>query len=383
MVYIEIRKRFNVFDETLGKEVIRVINVDKISDAELKVTFQYNSKLVEKIRQVEGRRWEAIQKCWIIPNNVKSINSLTKVFIKEDINWDGSLNSFITKNSEGNLHNSNPKLEELEKCLILKGYSPKTKKAYIGHVRRFLEIINKKPEVLTKEDVEKYICYLLKEQKTSHAFANQALSAIKFYYQHSLKKDKVLYDLPRPKKEKKLPNILSQREVLSILDSVNNIKHKSILFLIYSAGLRVGEVVRLKVDDIDSDRMLIHVRQGKGRRDRYTILSEVALGMLRKYAMVEKPKGWLFPGGKDNCFLTERSVQKIFATACKKSSIKKDVSVHSLRHSFATHLLESGTDLRYIQELLGHSSSKTTEIYTHVTEANLSKIKSPLDRLMK
>jgi len=209
------------------------------------------------------------------------------------------------------------------------------------------------------------------------------LSAIKFYYEQILKKGKVLYDLPRPKKEKKLPNILSQSEVLSILDSVDNIKHKSILFLTYSAGLRVGEVVRLKIDDIDSDRMLIHIRQGKGRKDRYTILSEVALDILREYAYIAKPKDWLFPGGKDNDFLTERSVQKIFATACKKANIKKNVSVHSLRHSFATHLLESGTDLRYIQELLGHSSSKTTEIYTHVTQANLSKIRSPLDRLMK
>ncbi|ABR47605.1 phage integrase family protein [Alkaliphilus metalliredigens QYMF] len=354
-----------------------------MNEEELKVTFQYNNQLVEKIRKVEGRRWDADQKYWVVPNNAKCIDDLTNIFIDEDIRWDESLSFSKTENSECNFHDINLALQQLEKQFTLKGYSPKTKKSYIGHVKRFLGFINNKPEVLTKQDVEKYMYHLLNVQENSHAFANQALSAIKFYYQHSLKKDKVLYDLPRPKKEKTLPNILSQREVLSILDSVNNIKHKSILLLTYSAGLRIGEVVRLKVGDIDSDRMLIHVRQGKGRKDRYTILSEVALSTLRKYAMIEKPKDWLFPGGKENCFLTERSVQKIFSVACKRAKVKKHASVHSLRHSFATHLLEGGTDLRYIQELLGHSSSKTTEIYTHVSEANFSKIKSPLDKFMK
>ena len=360
-----------------------MVNIDKINDKELKITFQYDSELVKKIRKIEGRRWEADKKCWIVPNSSKCINRLIKVFENENVNWAKSFNFSIIGNYDYILPDISLTLKQLEKQLTFKGYSSKTKKSYIGHVRRFLSFINKKPELLEKQDVEKYIYYLLNEQQNSHAFVNQALSAIKFYYEYTLKKGKVLYDLPRPKKEKKLPNILSQNEVLAILDSVDNIKHKSILFLTYSAGLRVGEVVRLKVDDIDSDRMLIHIRQGKGRKDRYTILSEVALDMLRKYARVEKPEDWLFPGGKDNSFLTERSVQKIFASACKKAKINKHVSVHSLRHSFATHLLEGGTDLRYIQELLGHASSKTTEIYTHVTEANISKIKSPLDRLLK
>lgn len=187
--------------------------------------------------------------------------------------------------------------------------------------------------------------------------------------------------LSRPKKEKKLPNVLSKEEVLSVLKSVDNEKHKTILFLIYSAGLRLGEVVRLQINDIDSKRMLIKVIQGKGRKDRYTLLSDVALKQSRKYYSIYKPERWLFPGGKEGSYLTERSVQKIFERACQKAKIRSDVSVHTLRHSFATHLLESGTDLRYIQELLGHSSSKTTEIYTHVTEKKLSNIRSPLDYL--
>jgi site-specific recombinase XerD len=152
--------------------------------------------------------------------------------------------------------------------------------------------------------------------------------------------------------------------------------------LIYSSGLRVGEVTRLKIEDIDSTRMLVRVKQGKGKKDRYTLLSEIALSQLRRYYMLYKPEIWLFPGGKEGAHITERTVQRVFEDACAKAKILKKATVHTLRHSFATHLLEGGTDLRYIQELLGHASSKTTEIYTHVTEKSIAKIQSPLDRLV-
>ncbi len=223
---------------------------------------------------------------------------------------------------------------------------------------------------------------LLNQQQNSHSYVNQSLSAIKFLYKHVFNKNEPLCELPRPKKENKLPSVLNKEEVLKIFNQVKNYKHKAILYLVYSSGLRVGEVVRLKVEDIDTERMMIHVKQGKGRNDRYTLLSEVALKALRKYAAIDKPETWLFPGRKEGSFLTERSVQKIFSNACEKAKICKNVSVHALRHSFATHLLEGGTDLRYIQELLGHKSSKTTEIYTHVSNKSLSKIQSPLDRLL-
>lgn len=192
----------------------------------------------------------------------------------------------------------------------------------------------------------------------------------------------ICIDLERPKKEKKLPEILSKNEISKLLKAVKNLKHKAILYLVYSAGLRVGEVVKLKPTDIDSDRMLIHIIQGKGKKDRYTILSETALSILRQYVKVYKPEHWLFPGQHPDKHLTERSVQKVFGNARIDAKIRKDVSVHNLRHSFATHLLEGGVNLRYIQELLGHSSSKTTEIYTHVTQKNLSNIISPLDTIM-
>ena len=253
----------------------------------------------------------------------------------------------------------------------------------MSHSKLFLEYSNKKENELTRKDIEDYMFYLLNMQNNSHSYANQAISSIKILYKDVLKQGDLIYHIPRPKKEKKLLNILSEDEVIKILEAVNNYKHRAILFLIYSGGLRVGEVVRLKLEDIDSKRMLIHIKQGKGRKDRYTILSEIALQMFRKYVSVEKPEDWIFPGGKDNTHITERSVQKIFSKACTKANIKKHVTVHSLRHSFATHLLEGGTDLRYIQELLGHQSSKTTEIYTHVSKSNICKIKSPLDKIMK
>jgi len=163
--------------------------------------------------------------------------------------------------------------------------------------------------------------------------------------------------------------------------SVGNIKHKAILMLVYSAGLRVREVVKLKPEDIDNKRMLIHIKGSKGRKYRYTILSETALGVLRQYWMQYKPNKWLFEGARAGRYISTRTVEKILEHACEKANIRKDVSVHTLRHSFATHLLEGGTDLRYIQELLGHAHSKTTEIYTHVSTKSIGKIESPLDSL--
>ena len=190
-----------------------------------------------------------------------------------------------------------------------------------------------------------------------------------------------IFEIKRPKKDRKLPVVLSKEEVKKTLDATSNIKHKAILMLMYSGGLRV-EIIRLRPEDIDANRKLIYIRASKGRKDRYILLSDVALQTLREYWKKEKPQKWLFPGWNKEKHITSRTVQKIFQNACRKAGINKNVSVHSLRHSFATHLLESGINLRYIQELLGHKSSKTTEIYTHVSTKDLRAIKSPLDSLM-
>ena len=203
---------------------------------------------------------------------------------------------------------------------------------------------------------------------------------MKFYYGTMLKK-KFLYEIKRPRKDKKLPVVLSKEEVAKILNSVDNLKHSAILMLVYSAGLRVGEVVRLKPEDIDSNRMLIHIKGAKGRKDRYTLLSEKTLEVLREYWRKYKPEKWLFGGAREGRYLSIRSVQKIFEQACERAGIRKEITIHGLRHSFTTHLLEGGTDLRYIQELLGHKDSKTTEIYTHVSTKSLGKIRSPMDSI--
>ncbi|WP_243117021.1 site-specific tyrosine recombinase/integron integrase [Natranaerovirga hydrolytica] len=338
---------------------------------ELKIVFDYSEERVHIIKKFDWYRWSSKEKSWYIKNNSESIKQIKLLFKNENVIIESNYSCFNKK-----------ALNQMSDALKLKGYSHKTVKSYLGHINRFADFIQKSLYDIDINDIKKYTLYLLDEKNSSHSFVNQAISSIKFFCTAVLHQSHFSMELlPRPKKEKKLPNVLSKEEVINIINSLENEKHKTIMYLIYSAGLRVGEVVRLKLDDIDSKRMLIRISQGKGRKDRYTILSELTLKQLRKYYILYKPEQWLFPGGNGKSFLTERSVQKIFEDACNKAKIKRKVTVHTLRHSFATHLLEGGTDLRYIQELLGHTSSKTTEIYTHVTQKNLSNIKSPLDNI--
>jgi site-specific recombinase XerD len=233
---------------------------------------------------------------------------------------------------------------------------------------------------ITKEQIRKYLLYLVKEKRYSSSAQNQAINSIKFYYEKVLGKPVEKYYVPRPRKEKKLPQVLSEEEVTRILKQIKNLKHKSIIYLIYSAGLRLTEVVHLRIEDIHSDRKQIFIRSAKGNKDRYGILSDTVIDLLRKYYKKYKPQYWLFEGRPGEQF-SRRKIQRILKNAVDKAGVKKTATVHTLRHSFATHLLEHGTDLRYIQELLGHKSSKTTEIYTHVTKAAKKKIVSPLDNL--
>lgn len=359
------------------------MNVEEINEKEIAVSFDYNKEFVKKIRKINGRQWRSDEKCWIIPNDNKSKLKLYNLFKDEEIHCNYSIDHILKELEVTYNFNWEPLEYKLNEQLVLSGFSEKTIKTYISHSRRFLEFFNISIDQLTKDHVQKYMYVLLNERNNSHSYVNQALSSIKFLYKYVLMKGNVLYEILRPKREKKLPNVLSEKEVIEILNSVENKKHKAILFVIYSAGLRIGEVIRLKVNDIDSKRMMIHIRQGKGRKDRYTVLSDTALKILREYVKEYKPKDWLFPGGKEGHYLHDRSVQKVFKKACEKAKINKNATVHTLRHSFATHLLEGGTDLRYIQELLGHSSSKTTEVYTHVSKKSISKIESPLDRIYK
>ena len=222
---------------------------------------------------------------------------------------------------------------------------------------------------------------MVTERKISITYQNQSINAIKYYYEKVLGGQRKFYFIDRPNKEKTLPSVLSTQEVIDILKQTENIKHKAILMTIYSAGLLISESINLKFKDIDSDRMQIRVEQGKGKVDRYSLLSVRTLIILREYYKQYRPTVWLFEGGKKGEQYSTRSIQQVFQDAVHKAGITKDVSVHTLRHSFATHLLENGTDLRYIQSLLGHANSKTTEIYTHITTKGFDQIKSPMDTL--
>jgi|LSQX01.2.fsa_nt_gb site-specific recombinase XerD len=355
-----------------------MVNIRKGTENRLIVSFPYSKEAVDKIHLVEGRQWHPEGKFWTVPDDDKTKELVRKLFVnaKHDLSVNAVVSSQVNHN---NAVDKNAMLSRFKEELFLKGYSPKTLKSYIGHVRRFLDYLGNDLGTITVENVREYIIMLLSNSNCSHAYVNQVLSALKFLMLNVIKSNNVVFDIPRCKKEQKLPEIMSRSEVGLVLNSVSNRKHKSLLMLIYSAGLRVGEAVKLCVTDIDSKRGLIHVKQGKGRKDRYTILSNAAVEMLRMYVRQFRPEAWLFPGADEGSHLTVRSVEYVFQKACKKAGIHKKYTVHTLRHSFATHLLENGTDLRYIQELLGHSSSKTTEIYTHVCEKDIQRIRSPLD----
>ncbi|MEW7280567.1 site-specific tyrosine recombinase/integron integrase [Aquimarina sp. 2201CG1-2-11] len=265
-------------------------------------------------------------------------------------------------------------LEKLE----LKCYSANTCRVYITMFERFINAFpNKSINYLTEEDIRDYLKGLV-HLKKSDSYLNQSINSIKFYYEVVLGMPNRFYSIERPRKKRKLPVILSKEEIVTMLQCTTNVKHRSILSLLYSSGLRKSELLSLKVADIDSKRMVVVVKQAKGNKDRLTLLSETALKDLRNYYKEWRPKTFLFeaPNGKS---YSTTSVDKIVKKAALLAGIKKRVTPHTLRHSFATHLLENGTNLRHIQILLGHNSSKTTEIYTHVATNHLQSVKNPLD----
>jgi site-specific recombinase XerD len=268
--------------------------------------------------------------------------------------------------------------QNLETELRSGKYSLKTIRSYIHYNKALCRTLQKKPEDITSEDIKIYLAYLDKDKDLSASSMNLAISAFKFFYNNVLKKD-IVREQRRPHHDKRLPIILSRSEIKQLLDSEQNPKHRLLLMLVYSSGLRVSEVIVLKREHIDLSRKTICIYLGKGRKDRYTLLSDRAANFIKEYCLLYNIDEWLFPGQPASRHLSIRSAQNIFEKALKNAKINKTVSLHSLRHAFATHLLENGTDIKYIQELLGHSSLRTTERYTHVARRNLLKIKSPLD----
>ncbi len=268
-------------------------------------------------------------------------------------------------------------IEELESL----GRSRTTVQAYSAVTERFYFYHRKSPADLTNEDAHDYLCDLFRVQKVSGSVYNTNLCALRFLYKNVLEKSTDFGKIPRQKRGKTLPVVMSLNEMGRVFEVTTNLKHRTLLMTAYSGGLRVGEVCRLQIFAIDSELMRIRVRNGKGRKDRYVMLAENLLLPLREYYKIYRPKVWLFTSANGEKPLATRTAQKVFARSKKKAGIRKPVSFHSMRHSFATHLLEAGADLSYIQALLGHASITTTQIYTKVTITGATSIRSPLDYL--
>jgi integrase/recombinase XerD len=268
----------------------------------------------------------------------------------------------------------------MKETMDLRGYAQSTKTCYFGHLRRFSDFINKDLAECDYDDVRAFLLHAINTRKLSCQYINSAYSAIKFFYQSALRREWNIHYVPRLKRKSTLPEILTTEEVELILSYVGNKKHRVILSTVYSAGLRVGEVACLKIADIDSPNMRIHIRQAKGCKDRTTLLSERLLILLREYWKEYRPKEWLFPGFPSTQHLSKKTIQVAFSDALKKSGITKKVSVHSLRHAFATHSLNQGASILQIKDLLGHSNIQSTMIYLHLTDSQLFSLKSPFDR---
>ncbi|MBZ9685885.1 site-specific integrase [Clostridium estertheticum] len=272
--------------------------------------------------------------------------------------------------------------EKMKMDMELKGYSPRTIKNYIGHVSNFAKYYNKSPELLREKEIREYLHYCITERKLREGTVNYINASLKFFYTKTLNRYWNMDKIFRIKEPRRLPAVLSPEEVKSIFDVTENLKHKAILMTVYSAGLRVSEVCNLKITDIDSKNMQILIREGKGKKDRYSLLSKANLKILREYWKRYHPTEFLFSGRGRTDAITTRSVQRILEKSLKKTAITKNATVHTLRHSFATHLLDAGTDICYIQRLLGHTRITTTTIYLHLRRMDLLNIKSPLDILL-
>ena len=247
---------------------------------------------------------------------------------------------------------------------------------YLSCLHHFYNYFNESVDELSKKDIENYQYYLV-QKGYSRSTQNQHINAIKYYYENILKRPRQTYYIERPRKDKKLPNVLDKQEVNAIIQHTQNLKHKAALTLLYACGLRISELINLKIESVDGKRMLIKIVSGKGTKDRYVPLPENVRQLLRKYYKEYKPKQYMF-NGSDSLKYSPISVRNVLKRSTKKAGIRKNVTPHMLRHSYATHVLESGVDIRYIQNLLGHNSIKTTEIYTHVSTKNVLAVKSPI-----
>lgn len=334
------------------------------------MAFPYDAEKLRRLKQQLTVHWSVTQKCWYawdLPVNRHHLNIQKRLVGKEVLQKIHPINI--------------PEFEKYQRLLRLKAYSPNTFRTYCLEFAQLLYAVRDHPiQEFTAERLQSYFYYCTQELKLSENLINSRINATKFYFEQVLHRDKMFFDIPRPKTPLLLPKYLNANEVKRLFEVTDNIKHRLILKLVYGMGLRVSEIVVLKVADIDSGAMKVCIHRGKGKKDRYANLPESVLPELRAYYKEYYPEEYLFEGQNGGHY-SVRSAQLVFKSAMKKAKIRKKIGIHCLRHSYATHLLELGTDVTLIQKLLGHNNVKTTMIYTHVTDRNLSSVRSPLDQL--
>jgi len=337
------------------------------------VHFPYNLSLKNELKtKFSTAKWSVSKKCWYLPD----VNA-----IRNEI-------GMTPKTEQGKvvisqIHPVNmAALKRMHELLLLKAYSPNTIRTYCAEFAQLLYLLENTPvNTLTPERLRSYFLYCVTKLKLSENVIHSRMNAIKFYFEQVLHRDKFFFEeIPRPQKKSSLPKVISKSDIAKIFAQVDNPKHLLILKLCYGMGLRVSEIVNLKITNIDSSRMLVHIEAAKGKKDRYVTLPTSILSDLRNYYRVYCPKTYLFEGQYGGQYAI-RSVQAVFKNAMQKAKINKSIGIHGLRHSYATHLLECGTDMYFIQKLLGHKDIKTTEVYTKVSNRHLGNIKSPLDEL--
>lgn len=370
-----------------------------------------NAVINNLVRKIAGIKWSQTNKCWYMPMSRDACHVIVKALEGVAMLDSAGLATYLHRRKQviatapvaaGNKIKTQPvnpggaawrlskenltALEKFVEQLKLKAYSASTIKTYRNEFMQLLQLLKNKPvNELSTDELKRYMVYAMEKEGIKENTAHSRLNALKFYFEQVLHKDKFFWEIPRPKKPLLLPKLLNEKELGKLFNALLNKKHKAMLFTAYSAGLRVSEIVNLKLKDIDSDRMQILIENAKGKKDRYVNLSPVLLDILRAYLKSSDPRPtkYLFESSYTADAYPIRTVQQIFSNGKNKAGIKKVVGIHSLRHSFATHLLEKGTDIRYIKDLLGHFDIKTTERYLHVAKQKLVNIVSPLDDLVQ
>lgn len=369
----------------LSKELHRGMEV-------VSLQFEKDETLIRQAKALPGANWSQSRKFWYVPAEGFKLNEVFNAF--RGLAWvdysalRSGKETPVSKSAAEKItlpELSAPAaqhLQDFDSWLRHKRYSASTIKTYTGALQSFLRWLGDRPtDSVGRDEVVAFVNEHIIANKLSFSYQNQVINALKLFYGQVMYSRLDVGTLERPRREHKLPNVLSKSEVKAILEAPTNLKHRTMLSLIYACGLRRSELLNLKPQDVDSKRHLLIIRNAKGRKDRVVPVSDRIIEMLRAYYKAYRPANWLFEGQTPNTQYSEKSLQSVLKQALHKCGITKPVTLHWLRHSYATHLLEAGTDLRYIQELLGHKSSKTTEIYTHVSTKSLQKIRSPFDDL--